>query len=122
MLHISRENQQGAETKKSHIRAYSNDQSLLRVAVCIMMNINEDWITGNRHFTLGGMSRIRIQGHCELQQLCTLTEHLSFFGNILAHELDLVFYTPMNHRRILLITHFLEVCPEFLQDLWPSLS
>jgi len=32
--------------------AYSNDQSVPRVAVCIMMNINEDWITGNRHLSL----------------------------------------------------------------------
>jgi transposase-like protein len=32
--------------------AYPNDQSLLRVAVCIMMNINEDWITGNRYLSL----------------------------------------------------------------------
>lgn len=32
--------------------AYSNDQSLLRVAVCIMMDINEDWITGNRYLSL----------------------------------------------------------------------
>ena len=32
--------------------AYPNDQSLLRVAVCIMMNINEDWMTGNRYLSL----------------------------------------------------------------------
>jgi putative transposase len=32
--------------------AYSNDQSLLRVAVCIMMDINEDWITGNKYLSL----------------------------------------------------------------------
>ena len=32
--------------------AYSNDQSLLRVAVCIMIDINEDWITGNRYLSL----------------------------------------------------------------------
>ncbi len=31
--------------------AYSNDQSLLRVAVCIMMDINEEWITGNRYLS-----------------------------------------------------------------------
>jgi putative transposase len=31
--------------------AYSNDQSLLRVAVCIMMDINEDWITGNMYLS-----------------------------------------------------------------------
>jgi len=31
--------------------AYSNDQSLLRVAVCIMMDINEDWITGSRYLS-----------------------------------------------------------------------
>ena len=31
--------------------AYSNDQSLLRVAVCIMIDINEDWITGNRYLS-----------------------------------------------------------------------
>ena len=33
--------------------AFSNDQSLLRVAVCIMMDINEDWITGKRYLSLG---------------------------------------------------------------------
>ena len=32
--------------------AYPNDQSLLRVAVCIMIDINEDWITGNRYLSL----------------------------------------------------------------------
>jgi len=32
--------------------AFSNDQSLLRVAVCIMMDINEDWVTGNRYLSL----------------------------------------------------------------------
>ena len=32
--------------------AYSNDQSLLRVAVCIMMDINEDWITGKKYLSL----------------------------------------------------------------------
>lgn len=32
--------------------AYPNDQALLRVAVCIMMDINEDWITGNRYLSL----------------------------------------------------------------------
>jgi hypothetical protein len=32
--------------------AFSNDQSLLRVAVCIMMDINEDWITAKRYFSL----------------------------------------------------------------------
>lgn len=32
--------------------AYSNDQSLLRVAVCIMMDINEDWVTGNSYLSL----------------------------------------------------------------------
>lgn len=31
--------------------AYSNDQSLLRVAVCIMIDINEDWITGKRYLS-----------------------------------------------------------------------
>ncbi len=32
--------------------AFSNDQSLLRLAVCILMNINEEWITGNRYLSL----------------------------------------------------------------------
>ncbi len=32
--------------------AYSNDQSLMRVAVCIMMDINEEWITGNKYLSL----------------------------------------------------------------------
>jgi len=40
--------------------AYSNDQSLLRVAVCIMMDINEDWITGNRYLSLEEMNGIGI--------------------------------------------------------------
>jgi len=31
--------------------AFSNDQSLLRLAVCIMMNINEELITGNRYLS-----------------------------------------------------------------------
>ncbi len=30
---------------------YPNDQSLLSMAVCIMMYINEDWITGNRYLS-----------------------------------------------------------------------
>jgi putative transposase len=32
--------------------AFSNDRSLLRVAVCIMMDINEDWVTGKRYLSL----------------------------------------------------------------------
>ena len=32
--------------------AFSNDESLLRLAVCIMMDINEEWITGNRYLSL----------------------------------------------------------------------
>jgi transposase-like protein len=32
--------------------AYPNDQSLLRVAGCIMMDVNEDWITGIRYLSL----------------------------------------------------------------------
>ncbi len=32
--------------------AYSNDQSLLRVTVCIMIDINEDWITGKRYLSV----------------------------------------------------------------------
>ena len=31
--------------------AFSNDQSLLRVAVCIMMDINEDWVTGIKYLS-----------------------------------------------------------------------
>jgi hypothetical protein len=30
---------------------YSNDQSLLRAAVCIMIDINEDWITDKRYLS-----------------------------------------------------------------------
>lgn len=44
-------------------RAYSNDQLLLKVAVCIMIDISEDWITGKSYFILGGLSRIWTQGH-----------------------------------------------------------
>jgi len=32
--------------------AFSNDQSLLRIAVCIMMDINEEWITGRKYLSL----------------------------------------------------------------------
>ena len=32
--------------------AFPNDDSLLRLAVCIMMDINEEWITGNRYLSL----------------------------------------------------------------------
>ena len=46
-------NQQGAETKKSRIRGVLKMISrFLRVAVCIMMDINEDWITGKRYLSL----------------------------------------------------------------------
>jgi putative transposase len=32
--------------------AFSNDESLLRLAVCIMIDINEEWMTGNRYLSL----------------------------------------------------------------------
>jgi putative transposase len=32
--------------------AFSNDQSLLRVAVCLMMDINEEWITGRKYLSI----------------------------------------------------------------------
>jgi len=32
--------------------AFSNDQSLLRMAVCPMMDINEEWITGRKYLSL----------------------------------------------------------------------
>jgi transposase-like protein len=32
--------------------AFSNDKSLLRVAVCLMMDINEEWLTGRRYLSL----------------------------------------------------------------------
>jgi transposase-like protein len=31
--------------------AFSNDESLLRLAVCIVMDINEDWVTGRKYLT-----------------------------------------------------------------------
>ncbi len=31
--------------------AFSNDESLLRLAVCIVMDINEEWITGSKYLT-----------------------------------------------------------------------
>jgi transposase-like protein len=34
------------------VGAFSNDESLLRLAVCILMDINEEWITGNRYLSL----------------------------------------------------------------------
>jgi transposase-like protein len=34
--------------------AFSNDESLLRLAVCIMMDINEEWITGKKYLSLEG--------------------------------------------------------------------
>jgi putative transposase len=35
------------------VGAFSNDESLLRLAVCIMMDINEEWITGRRSLSVG---------------------------------------------------------------------
>jgi putative transposase len=32
--------------------AFSNDESLLRLAVCIMMDVNEEWITGRRYLSV----------------------------------------------------------------------
>jgi putative transposase len=32
--------------------AFSNDQSLLRMAVCIMMDINEEWMTDRKYLSL----------------------------------------------------------------------
>ena len=32
--------------------AFSNDESLLRLAICIMMDINEEWITGRKYLSL----------------------------------------------------------------------
>jgi transposase-like protein len=32
--------------------AFSNDQSLLRIAVCIMIDINEEWMTGRKYLSL----------------------------------------------------------------------
>ena len=34
------------------VGAFSNDESLLRMTVCIMMDINEEWITGKRYLSL----------------------------------------------------------------------
>jgi putative transposase len=34
------------------VGAFSNDESLLRLTVCILMDINEEWITGNRYLSL----------------------------------------------------------------------
>ena len=31
--------------------AFSNDESLLRLAVCIVMDINEEWVTGRKYLT-----------------------------------------------------------------------
>ena len=32
--------------------AFSNDESLLRLAVCIMMDINEEWVTGRWYLSV----------------------------------------------------------------------
>jgi putative transposase len=32
--------------------AFSNDESLLRLAVCIMMDINEEWVTGRKYLSV----------------------------------------------------------------------
>jgi transposase-like protein len=34
------------------IGAFPSDKSLLRLAVCILMDINEDWITGGKYLTM----------------------------------------------------------------------
>jgi len=32
--------------------AFSNDESLLRLAVCILMDINEEWVTGRKYLSV----------------------------------------------------------------------
>ncbi|MDQ1261980.1 MAG: hypothetical protein QG575_1161 [Euryarchaeota archaeon] len=32
--------------------AFSNDKSLLRIAVCVIMDINEEWMTGRKYLSL----------------------------------------------------------------------
>jgi len=34
------------------VRAFPSDQSLMRLAGCIMININEEWLTGKKYLTM----------------------------------------------------------------------
>jgi len=34
------------------VGAFPSDQSLMRLAGCIMININEEWVTGKKYLTM----------------------------------------------------------------------
>ncbi|MBN1234942.1 MAG: IS1634 family transposase, partial [Methanotrichaceae archaeon] len=45
---------------------FPSDQSLMRLAGCIMININEEWVTGKRYSTMDESNDSRIQGRYEI--------------------------------------------------------
>jgi hypothetical protein len=43
---------QGYQTPNKKVGAFTNDTSLLRLAVSILIDINEEWIMGNRYLSV----------------------------------------------------------------------
>ncbi len=60
--------------------AFSNDESLLRSAVCIVMDINEDWVTDRKVFNCRGLSSNRDKGANEI------TAIMARYPQIILHE------------------------------------
>jgi len=42
----------GLKRRSRPAGAFPSDQSLMRLAGCIMININEEWITGKKYLTM----------------------------------------------------------------------
>jgi putative transposase len=42
----------GLKRRSSPVGAFPSDQSLMRLAGCIMININEEWIMGKKYLTM----------------------------------------------------------------------
>lgn len=52
------------------VGAFPNSDSLLRLAVSILIDVNEDWITGRRYYYLWMRNdHVWIQGTCKLQTI-----------------------------------------------------
>jgi transposase-like protein len=48
---------------------FPNEESLLRLVGSILMDINEEWVTGRRYLTMEGEDQARRQGSDKLQKI-----------------------------------------------------
>ena len=51
------------------VGAFPNEESLLRLVGSILMDINEEWVTGRRYLTMEGEDQARRQGSDKLQKI-----------------------------------------------------